>query len=118
MLSILGVKLRNLVRSDMPYFPNSIRVSDALAYQALNRMVLILGEPSSGKTVWMAKHMVDYMKANPENGIVSIDIKGELTIEILRLILLEPSDIREKLIARLKYDKLGDEDYVLPMPEF
>ena len=99
-------------------FPNARRSNDDLSAEALTRCVLILGNPSSGKTFWMAKHIVDYAKAFPDRPIFSLDVKGSLTRLVMTLVLLEPPDIREALIKRLRLDALGHPDYVLPTPEF
>src|SRR5437762_2518557 len=107
-----GKFFTNLIWGPTHSFPNTMRCSDKLVWEALTRCVLILGSPSSGKTMWMAKHIVDYAKEFPDRPIFSLDVKGSLTKEVLRLVLLEPRASREELTKRLRVDALGHPDYV------
>ena len=99
-------------------FPNSKVDDDALSPSALTRCVGVFGNPSSGKTYWMAKHIVDYALEFPDRPIFVLDVKGSLTNLILKIVLSKPRDVREALISRLVLDALGHPDYVLPTPEF
>jgi hypothetical protein len=114
---LLDLQLFNRVfgSSKFPYAKIS---NDRLEPTALTRCVGIFGNPSSGKTMWMAKHIVDYAKEFPDRPVFSLDVKGSLTNEILKLVLREPPEVREQLISRLVLDAPGHSDYVLPTPEF
>jgi hypothetical protein len=113
-----GKFFANLLWGPTHSFPNTRKGPDTLPWEALTRCVLILGSPSSGKTRWMAKHTLDYAKAFPDRPIFILDVRGGLTKEVLRLVLLEPPAVREALTKRLRLDVLGHADYVLPTPEF
>jgi hypothetical protein len=113
-----GKFFANLLWGPTHSFPNTRRGSDTLPWEALTRCVLILGSPSSGKTRWMAKHVLDYAKAFPDRPIFILDVRGGLTKEVLRLVLLEPPEVREALTKRLIVDALNHPNYVLTTAEF
>jgi hypothetical protein len=78
----------------------------------------ILGKQGSGKTTASAGQVVAYMKKYPGRAIFIIDWSGSLTNEILKLIMMEPQPLRDQLLKRIVYDELGNQNYVVPLPEF
>ncbi|MDQ7850485.1 MAG: hypothetical protein RB148_09450 [Armatimonadota bacterium] len=103
-----------------PSFPNvsPSRAGDELPHDGLTMGTLYIGKQGSGKTSSLARHLVECFKRYPDRAIFVLDPSGSLKKGILSLILSEPLDVREALLKRVVYDKMGDEEWVIPLPEF
>lgn len=77
---------------------------------------LFIGKQGTGKTTALARHLVEYFKAFPDRAVFVLDWSGSITDTILTMILGEPN--RSTYIKRIIYDQLGNEEWVVPMPEF
>jgi hypothetical protein len=110
---------RMLLFGNKPVFPNlATGRFDDLFDDGLTMGVLYVGRAGSGKTSSLARHVVDYFKNYPDRAIFVLDWSGSITDSILKMILREPKEIREKLMKRLVYDRMGDTEWVIPLPEF
>lgn len=102
-----------------PNIPNLREaVDDRLFADGLAMGTLLIGKQGSGKTSFLAKHIVDYFKSFPGRAIFILDWSGSITNRVIGLILQESGEIREKLLEKLIYDELGNPDLVVPLPEF
>lgn len=77
---------------------------------------LFIGKQGTGKTTALARHLVEYFKAFPDRAVFVLDWSGSITDSILTMILGEP--LRSTYLKRVIYDQLGNEEWVVPMPEF
>lgn len=111
--------LRTALVGNMPPVKN-LRLSqdERLPDAGLTMGTMIIGRPGAGKTTLLANHIVDYAKRYEDQAIFVLDWSGSVTEIILMLILMEPENIREKLVKRVVFDDLGNPNYVIPMPEF
>lgn len=110
--------IKSLLFGNDPKFPNMIRGNDSLPYKSLTMGTVFIGRQGSGKTSTVANHVVCYTITYPDRTVFILDWSGDITNKILNLIQLQRSDIREKLLQRVVYDRIGDPDWVVPLPEF
>lgn len=89
---------------------------DNLYHQGLTMGTLFIGKQGTGKTTALARHLVEYFKAFPDRAVFVLDWSGSITDSILTMILGEP--LKSTYIKRIIYDQLGNEEWVVPMPEF
>ena len=54
----------------------------------------------------------------PDRAIFVLDSSRSITDSILYLILQEPREAKERLVKRLVYNKIGNPEWVMPLPEF
>lgn len=101
-----------------PKFPNSRIAPDELMPDGLPMGTLVIGRQGTGKTTFLARHLVDYFKQFPDRAIFVLDWSGSITDSILGLISNEAGNERERLVSRIVYDELGNPDWVIPLPEF
>lgn len=102
-----------------PNFPNlRTGAEDRLYPEGLTMGTLLIGRQGSGKTSYLARHIVEYFKTYPDRAIFILDWSGSITDRVIGLILQESGEVRERLFDRLVYDELGNPDYVVPLPEF
>jgi hypothetical protein len=92
--------------------------SDELYPDGLRMGTLVLGKPGSGKTSWLARIIVWLMKHYPDRCIFVFDVSGLLISTIIYLILQEPFEVRERLLAKIIFLDLGNRDIVVPLPSF
>jgi hypothetical protein len=110
---------RTLFFGNRPSFPNLANSrNDELFDAGLTMGTLYIGRQGSGKTTSLARHLVDYFKLYPDRAIFVLDWSGSITDTILKLILREPKEIGEDLMKRVVYDRMGDPEWVIPLPEF
>lgn len=108
-----------LFPKEHPSIPNlRLRAKDELFSEGLPMGTLVVGKQGSGKTSFLARHIVDYFKKFPKRAIFVLDWSGSITENILSLILQEKEDIRDGLLGRVVYDELGNSKWVIPFPEF
>src|SRR3989337_2790130 len=79
---------------------------------------LLIGKQGSGKTSFLAKHLVEKFKNRPLEAVFVLDWSGSITDRILSLILQEETSIRSELLKRVIYDELGNPEWVKSVPEF
>src|SRR3990167_5298405 len=104
---------------DLPPFPNSVYSDvEELPHPGLTMGTLYIGRPGTGKTSSVGRHIVEYSIQYPKRAIFALDWSGSISDTILKLILQQPKEIREKLLKRLIYDELGNPEWVVPLPEF
>lgn len=106
-------------RPNHPDIPN-VRVArdDDLYFDSLTRGTLVIGKPGVGKTVWLAMQVLKYALTYPDRPIVSGDASGSFTDEFIKIVHQLPARQRESLSRRIILDRLGDPNYVVPMPFF
>lgn len=111
--------IRTLVTGNMPNVRNlRISVDDNLPDAGLTMGTLIIGRQGTGKTSFLARHIVEYMKRYPKRAIFVLDAQGHVSRMIKELVLMETGEAGQQLQDRLICDTLGDPDYVIPLPEF
>jgi hypothetical protein len=62
--------------------------------------------------------MLLYALAFPLRPIFSLDASGSITDEFIKLVYQLPRNLRESLERRIVYDRMGDPDWVVPLPFF
>jgi hypothetical protein len=77
---------------------------------------LYIGKQGTGKTMALARHLVEYLQAHPGRAVFVLDWSGSITDALLSIIMAVKD--RESLEKRLIYDQLGNTEWVTPMPEF
>ena len=111
--------IRTALMGNVPAIRNMrLSADDVLFDLGLTMGTLIIGRPGTGKTSYLAKHLVEYLKKYRHRSAFVMDWSGSITNTILELIAMEPHEVRESLLGRLVYDELGNPDYVIPLPEF
>ena len=90
--------------------------NDSLPNASGTRGALLTGDPASGKTRYAAMQLFKRMKENPRQAIFVFDWSGSIINSLLDLILRDP-DYKE-LLKRVVLDELGNEDWIIPKPEF
>jgi hypothetical protein len=90
--------------------------SDDLYEASATRGTLVIGDPGVGKTRYVAMQIFKKWKAHHDQAIFVFDWSGSLTKTILDLISRDPhyTDLLKKVVL----DDLGNEEYVIPKPEF
>ena len=102
--------------------PPPVRVTtvrnDDLNEESLTRGVLVIGDPGSGKTQYVANQVYKSWKEHNEKAIFLFDWSGSLTNAILKRVSQDPH--WEELLRKRKIvlDILGNSEYVIPKPEF
>ncbi len=106
-------------KPQIPYIPN-LRMSreDRIFFESLTRGMLLSGNPSSGKTTFLAMKMVEYALTYPDRPVFSLDASGSLTNEFIELVHLLPAEQRDSLLRRIVLDIPGHEKWVVPKPMF
>lgn len=89
---------------------------DFLYDEGLTKGVLVIGGSGTGKTSWLALHIVDYFLKHADEAIFVLDWSGSLTNNIFRLLLMQTN--YQRLLKRIVYDDMGNPDIAIPMPEF
>ena len=77
---------------------------------------LVLGEQGVGKTSFTANEAVNFADSFPDCAVVAFDQNGSLATEIIRIGLHRWG--MEDVMRRVIYDRLGDPDTVIALPEF
>lgn len=108
----------DLMFGNGPTIPYLRRGDGALFDDGLTMGTFILGKQGSGKTTYLASHLVDCMKRHPGRAIFVLDWSGSISNIILEMIAREPWEERERLLSRVVYDELGHPELVVPLPEF
>lgn len=98
--------------------PHSRRGNGELFDAGLTMGTFIIGRQGSGKTTYLADHLLKSFKKYPKRAVFILDWSGSITNIIFGLIAQEPFEVREKLLRRIIYDELGHPEMVVPMPEF
>jgi hypothetical protein len=88
---------------------------DDLHEASATRGTLIIGDPSSGKTRYAAMQIFQRWKKNPHPVFV-FDWSGGITNCLLDLIARDKN--HEKLLEKVVLDEIGNEERVVPKPEF
>ena len=102
-----------------PDIPNVRAIRDDMLYfDSLTRGGLVIGKPGVGKTVWCAMEAVRYALEYPDRPIISLDASGSFTNEFIQLVQQLPRRARELIDRRIVYDRMGDQDWCVPMPYF
>lgn len=111
--------LWKLFAPEEPPFPNA-RVAESEDIPALGKRLgeVWLGRPGVGKTVALARCMVDHLISHPEEAMVSVDANQNFTDAFMKIVLSLPREVRDSLIKRMIYDELGHPEWVLTLPEF
>jgi hypothetical protein len=91
---------------------------DRLYPDGLTMGTVYIGKQGSGKTTSLAMHLLDYLTDFPTRAVFILDWSGSVTDTLLTLILTKPAAVREMLLKRTVYDELGNDEWVVPMPEF
>ena len=102
-----------------PDIPNvrAIR-DDMLHFDSLTRGGLVIGKPGVGKTVWGAMEGVRYALEHPDRPIFSLDASGSFTNEFISMVNQLPREQRDLIEKRIVFDRMGDQEWVVPMPFF
>src|SRR3989304_2187932 len=90
--------------------------TDSIFPEGLTMGTLLIGKQGSGKTSFLAKHLVEKFKNRPLEAVFVLDWSGSITDRILSLILQEETSIRSELLKRVIYDELGNPEWVKSMP--
>lgn len=77
---------------------------------------LYIGGQGTGKTTALVRHLIEYMEKHPRVGIFVLDWSGSITDGLLSSIMAVKEN--QRLFSRVIYDQLGNEEWVVPMPEF
>lgn len=102
-----------------PLFSGAVKDRfEDLPHEGLTMGTLYIGRQGTGKTFSLARYTLEYFMQYPDRAIFVLDWSGSISDSILKLILRQPKDIREKLLRRVVYDELGNPEWVVPMPEF
>lgn len=115
------VKLTELLwgRPNHPPIPNLREgVDDSLYFDSLTRGGLIIGRPGSGKTIKSAMWALQYALLYPDRPIFVLDASGSFTDEFIKMTYQLPTQIREVIVKRIVFDRLGDSEWVVPFPFF
>ena len=91
---------------------------DKLYFDSLTRGGLVIGRPGSGKTIWLVMQTLLYALTFPKRPIFILDASGSFTDEFIKLVYQLPSRLQSLILLRLVYDRLGDEELVVPFPFF
>lgn len=89
---------------------------DRLYDNGLTMGTLYIGGQGTGKTTALARHLIDYMRKHPNRAIFVLDWSGSITDSLLSIIMA--SNDSDTLLKRVIYDQLGNQEFVVPMPEF
>lgn len=89
---------------------------DNLHFESLTRGALISGNPGTGKTVWTAIQLFNYVRQFPERPLFIFDFSGSLIDEFITLIYSLPPLERATILDRLVLDIPGHDVWVLPQP--
>jgi hypothetical protein len=111
---------RILIRQpNHPDIPNlRTAMDDNLYFESLTRGGLVIGRPGVGKSIWLAMQVVAYALTYPDRPIFSLDASGSFTDEFIRICCQLPARQRNMLLRRIVYDRMGDPDFVIPLPFF
>lgn len=98
-----------------------IRPSRLLHEQGLVMSTAFVGRQGVGKTLALARELLEQIKNNPEQPFFIFDWSGGLINTLLMLVLSDPR--RLEIEPRLVYDAMGGRTvngtgYIVPMPEF
>lgn len=96
--------------------PQIAASKDFLYDDGLTMGSLYLGRAGTGKTSSLADHIFYYFKRHPRETIFVLDWSGSITDLLFSLILQDPD--YEKLLKRIVYDDIGNQEWVVPLPEF
>jgi hypothetical protein len=114
------LNLRTFSRLLIGNYPNNSSLTlcseDRLYDAGLPMGTLYLGAQGSGKTTALARHLVEYMQKYPQRAIFVLDWSGSITDALLSIILA--SEDSQRLMKRVIYDQLGNQEWVTPLPEF
>lgn len=91
---------------------------DSLYFDGLTRGGLVIGRPGSGKTIWLVMQVLNYALSFRRRAIFILDASGSFTDEFIKLVYQLPPHPRNMILSRLVYDRLGDEELVIPFPFF
>ena len=91
---------------------------DKLYFDSLTRGGLVIGRPGSGKTIWLVMQTLLYALTFPKRPIFILDASGSFTDEFIKLVYQLPTQLQQQILPRLVYDRLGDEELVVPFPFF
>ncbi len=91
---------------------------DNLYFDSLTRGGLVVGRPGSGKTIWLVMQVLAYALRFVSRAIFILDASGSFTDEFIKLVYQLPPQQREMILSRLVFDRLGDEELVVPFPFF
>ena len=106
--------IRRILWGNQPQFPNLYSGQDQqLPDEGLTMGTHIIGRPGTGKTSYLALHLVEYAIKYPDRAIFVLDWSGAISDTILSLIQHD-----EGLLKRVVYDEMGHPEWVVPLPEF
>jgi hypothetical protein len=89
--------------------------NDDLYLDSATRGTLVIGDPASGKTRYVAMQIFNRWKKSPHAMFV-FDSSGGLTQCILELIAKDKES--DKLLDKVVLDEIGNSEIVIPKPEF
>lgn len=106
-------------KPDHPNIPN-IRDSkdDNLPFDGLTRGTVVIGNPGTGKTRWLANQAVRYCLENPDYPFISLDKSGSFTNDFISIVANKPLEVQSEIFSRVIYDELGNDEWVIPFPQF
>lgn len=116
-MSIFSLKflLELFAGKPLPVVVNLAR-NDDLYEAAATRGTLVIGDPGKGKTEYVANQIFKKWKEYHEQAIFVFDWSGGITNALLKRIIRD--DNFEKLLQKVVLDELGNEECIIPKPEF
>ncbi len=100
-----------------PKLPNIEDGPDDFLYdKGLGMGTLIVGRQGSGKTAYVAGHRLEYDLRHPSDASWSLDKSGDFTNKYLQAMIMRPE--WPELRKRIRYVRLGDPRYAVPLPMF
>ena len=91
---------------------------DNLYFDSLTRGALVSGNPGTGKTVWTAMQLFNYVRQYPDRPLFIFDFSGSLINEFIELVYSLPPYEMATMLNRLVLDIPGHNVWVVPKPFF
>lgn len=108
----------DLLFGESRVIPNLRMGRDELYDEGLTMGTFIIGKPGTGKTTWLAQHILSYFHRHPNHPIFILDWSGSISNILLDLISRESQSQAEKDLDRIIYAELGHPSTIVPLPEF
>jgi hypothetical protein len=105
--------------TDHPPIPN-LRDSrdDNLSFDGLTRGTVVIGNPGTGKTRWVANQAVRYCITYPDRPFISLDKSGSFTNDFISILASKEPEVQKQNMPRIILDDLGNDVWVVPYPMF
>lgn len=114
---ITWAMLKALFMEKPPPMQVTYAAHEELSDAGLTMGSLYIGRQGSGKTSALARHLVEYFDAHPQEAIFVLDWSGDLSNKILAQFCQRSYGERQKVAHRLVYDEPGHPEWILPRPE-